>query len=812
MKLHRDPAGISLLLESGQIRLQVITESIVRCVYTLAQTFADDASHMVLPQNDATHEWEVTETNDSVTLTTRRLRLEIDRRTGAFAWYNASRELLVREPAAGGKHLEQVDVEKHIFDSTNLILTTEQTADGTKIRTEGGRVVVDRTAYTTRLDLVFSKDEAIYGLGQHEEGILNYRGQSQYLYQQNMKVAMPVIVSTRGYGILWDTNGLAAFHDDRHGTYFWTECDDEMDFYFIVGPELDDVVAGIRTLTGRPTMFPRWAYGYIQSKERYKSQDELIAIATEYRRRSIPLDCIVLDWMSWEGDLWGQKTFDPERFPNPDVFIDDLHSMDIKLMISIWPIFRNNGANHVEMRDHNFLLGNDSTYDAFNADARALYWEQANTGLFCHGVDAWWCDCSEPFECDWKGAIKPEPWKRVEFNTQEAKKYLDPEFINAYSLLHSRGIYEGQRSITDAKRVVNLTRSGFPGQQRYGAITWSGDIAANWETLRRQIADGLNFCVTGNPKWTFDVGAFFVRNKPDLWFWSGEYQDGCDDKGYRELYVRWLQVGTFLPMFRSHGTDTPREVWRFGKPGEVTYDTLVKFINLRYRLLPYLYSLAALETQAHYTSMRLLAFDFRSDVNVYDVADQFMCGPAFLVCPVLEPMYYGPDSHAIEGGGRSRTVYLPAGTDWFDFWSGEPLQGGQTTTVEATLDTMPLFVRSGSIVPLGPLVQYADEKTADPIELRIYGGANGSFDWYEDENDGYGYERGHYATVRIQWNDAENTLEFGERIGSFPGIAVDRQFHVVYVSPNSGTGINARTDTGISVTYSGKRKIVSVSR
>ena len=703
----------------GRLRVEVIDEGIVHIVYTKAAHFAAKPGVMILPQTPSPHH-KLIEEGESLVLRTQKLQLRIDRQTGHFTWLDAAGNLLLRD---AGKHLEPVPVERRVFDPT-IKITTESTADGLKVRVANAKIVFDRIAYQTKLDLIFSPGEAIYGLGQHEEGILNYRGHCQYLYHQNLKVAMPAILSTRGYGILFNTESFAVFHDDVHGSYFWTDVDDEMDFYFLTGPEFDQVIAGLRKLTGRPTMLPRWAYGYIQSKERYRTQEELLEIVREYRRRKIPLDCIVQDWCTWTGKWWGDKNPDKDRYPDPSQLVRDLHAMSAKLMVSIWPVMRGECPNQLEMRRHGFLLGNDATYNAFDPAARALYWKQANDGWFRHGVDAWWCDCTEPFEADWKGGLKPEPWKRAVINTNESKTFLDPEHINAYSMYHSRGIYEHQRAATSEKRVVNLTRSGYPGQQRYGAITWSGDTAATWQTFRRQIADGLNFTVTGNPRWTLDIGGFFVDSK-EQWFWRGDYPRGCDDPAYRELYVRWFQLGAFLPIFRSHGTDTPREIWRFGNPGDVTYDTLIRFLHLRYRLLPYIYSIAAWETLFDYTMLRLLAFDFRHDPRVYDIADQFMFGPALLVCPVTE------------ANAKTRSVYLPSGCDWHDFWTGQRHAGGQTIDAAAPLDILPLFVRAGSIIPMGPKVQHASESLDAPIELRLYDGADRRFTFYEDENDNY---------------------------------------------------------------------------
>jgi alpha-D-xyloside xylohydrolase len=519
-------------------------------------------------------------------------------------------------------------------------------------------------------------------------------------------------------------------------------------------------------------MLPRWAYGYIQSKERYRTQDELLDVVREYRRRKIPLDCVVQDWLTWSGKWWGDKNPDPQRYPDVSGLVRDLHAMRAKLMVSIWPVMRGECPNQLEMRKHGFLLGNDATYNAFEPDARALYWRQANDGWFRHGIDAWWSDCTEPFDADWRGTVKPEPWKRAVANTKEAKTFLDPETINAYSMQHSRGIYEHERAATSDRRVVNLTRSSFPGQQRYGAITWSGDTTATWETLRKQIADGLNFTVTGNPRWTLDVGGFFVDRK-EQWFWRGDYPRGCEDPAYRELYARWFQLGAFLPMFRSHGTDTPREVWSFGEPGEPVYDSLIKTLRLRYRLLPYIYSIAARETLHDYTMLRMLPFDFRHDPHVYEVKEQFMFGPALLVCPVTEP------------GATSRHVYLPAGCDWYDFRTGQRFHGGQTVRAAAPIDVIPLFVRAGSIVPLGPEVQHATESLDAPLELRVYRGRDGRFDLYDDENDNYNYEGGAYCVTPIAWDEAQGTLRIGPRAGEYPGMPANRLFIMKFV--RSGT-------------------------
>lgn len=777
LQVERDPQGFLLDTSNGRMHIAFCTPGIARIRYTLEPAFSGKDSLMVVSRPDREEvAVEVTEEPLCLRLSTGLLTIRVDKATCALRYEDARGRLLAKEPDTGGKTLERVDVIRTVFDSA-AAAEASQGADGLRVRAGEGREVVDRTAFHTKLEFEWQLEEALYGLGSHEEGMMNLRGKHQYLYQQNMKAVVPVLVSTRGYGILVDSYSLMSFHDDAFGSYIWTDVDDEMDFYFVYGPELDHIVKGIRYLTGDAPMLPQWAFGYIQSKERYVSRQELADTVREQRRRGLPLDCIVLDWQSWPGGLWGQKSLDPERFPDPAGMLEELHGLNSKLMVSIWPTMQPGGDNHREMLEKGLLLGNQATYDAFREEARQVYWEQARSGLFRYGVDAWWCDCTEPFEADWKGAVKPEPEERMRINTGESKRYLDPEMINAYSLLHSKGIYEGQRSAGSGKRVVNLTRSAYAGQHRYGTITWSGDTSANWQTLRRQIADGLNFCATGSPYWTLDIGGFFVHNKEQLWFWSGEYNGGVEDWGYRELYVRWFQLGAFLPMFRSHGTDTPRELWRFGEPGQPVYDTLVKFLKLRYRLMPYIYSLAGMVAHEGYTMLRLLAFDYREDPRVHCIGDQFMFGPALLVAPVTVPMYYGPGSVPLEGRSKTRPVYLPGGI-WYDYWTGERLCGGREIEAAAGLELLPLFVRAGSLLPTGPDIRYAGEQPDAVLHLQVFPGADSHFMLYEDEGDGYGYEQGDFSTIGLHWSEAGRTLTFEERRGGYSGMPLERSFTV----------------------------------
>lgn len=801
------PDGLLIQSERGRLALTVYSSRAIRVRYTERSAFGSQPGLMIVAQPDRRVRFDVCEAAGSLIFSTADLMIEINRQTLAFTYRDAAGYLLAREPARGGKTLTPVNVVKTIFDES-AATQSRQSVDGERSEVSNFKQVIDRQAYHTKLEFEWAAGEALYGLGSHEEGVLNLRGQHQYLYQQNMKVALPVLLSTRGYGLLLDNYSLMTFHDDAFGSYLWADIADELDYYFIYGPEFDQIVHGVRQLTGQAPMLPKWAFGYVQSKERYKTQDELIAVVKEYRVRGLPLDCIVLDWQSWPEGLWGQKTLDPERFPDPSAMTAELHRLKARLMVSIWPHMSKGGPNWLEMREKGCLLGNQGTYDAFSDKARQLYWQQANEGLFAHGIDAWWCDCTEPFEADWKGPVKPEPEERLRINTEEAKKYLDPAYINAYSLLHSKGIYKGQRNTTTTKRVVNLTRSAYPGQQRYGTITWSGDITATWETLRRQIPAGLNFCATGLPYWTLDIGAFFVGSRPDLWFWRGDYDQGVEDLGYRELFVRWFQFGAFLPMFRTHGTDTPREIWRFGEPGDMMYDTLVKYLRLRYRLLPYIYSLAGQVTHQDYTMLRALPFDFRHDPATYNISDQFMFGPALLVNPVTRPMYYAANSTPLQGVAKTRPVYLPAGSEWYDFWTGVRYSGGQTLLAEAPLSTMPLYVRSGSIIPIGPDIQSTAEQPNAALELWVYPGQDGSFTLYEDEGDNYNYEKGAFATIPIHWEEQKRCLILEERAGSYPGMPETVEFEVMIMDEKAvGYDTNHLADK-TKVVYEGKQVIV----
>ncbi len=797
--------GGSLLFVCGdrRLRLQFRTQAIVRVTYTEGRNFEDRESLIVRP-GGSFGDYLVSETVEGYSVSTSALTITVDRQKGTLRYFDNNQNVLLREPDGGGKWLTPRPVYRNVFErdeSKAFSRTIDENVDGARADAADGRPVFDRNAFEARLDFVFAEDEALFGLGSHEEGYGNLRGCSRELYQQNMKAVVPVLVSTKGYALLLDCASLMTFHDDAEGSSWWAECVDELDFYFVRGDTYAAVSEGLRSLTGPTPLPPRWLFGYVQSKERYVNAQELVEVVREYRRRNVPMDTIVLDWKSWPTDApneakWGQKSFDPQRFPSPQALTAELHSLGARLMISIWPIMTGGCADQRELLAAGLMLGNQSTYDAFSSTARELYWRQAERGLFVHGVDAWWCDCTEPFEADWSGAVKPEPDARLALNTAQSRRYLDPGLINAYSLLHSQGIYEGQRRTTTAKRVVNLTRSSYAGQHRYGTVTWNGDITATWETLRRSIPEGLNFTATGEAYWTTDVGGFFIANNPALWFWRGDYNagtrsltpaqalapdpadTGCTDLGFHELYTRWLQYAVFLPVFRSHGTDAAREIWRFGEEGTRFYDCLASYIRMRYRLLPYLYSLAAQVTFHGHAMLRAVALEYPHDPATHGLLDQFLLGPSLLVCPVTKPMYYGPNSSPIQAE-ESRPVYLPAGRGWYCFWTGERHDGGQTITAAAPLERIPLYVPTGSILMLGAVMQFTGEQPGAPYELHVYPGADAAFTLYEDAGDGYAYEQGEYALLQLFWHDAARLLTFLDREGSFPQLVTERLYNVI---------------------------------
>ncbi len=600
----------------------------------------------------------------------------------------------------------------------------------------------------------------IYGLGQYQEGKMVQRNQKLYMLQEILITAIPFFQSTKGYGLYWDNYSPTYFTDNQQETSFESTVGDCAIYYFISGGDADGVIARMRDLTGQVPMFPYWTYGYWQSKERYRSQDETVGVVKKYRELGVPIDGIIQDWQYWGTDdsYWNSMEFGNPEFPDPKGMIDEVHNLNAHIIISAWASFGPKTKQFPVMEKEGMLFdfktwplnAGVKVYDAYNPKARDIYWDYLNKGIFSLGMDGWWLDSTEP-----------DHFER-EDNDYNQKTFLGSfrKYRNLFPLLTVGGVYDHQRQTTSDKRVFILTRSAFAGQQRYGANAWSGDVVADWPALRNQISGGLNFSLCGIPYWNSDIGGFF------LWMYPKRIQN----PNYVELYVRWLQFGTFCPMMRSHGTDAPREIYQFGEKGSWAYDAIEKFINLRYRLLPYTYSVSWDVTANSSSMMRALMMDFKDDKNALDINDEYMFGKSILVCPVTEPMYTKKSKDlppADFSEIKSRKLYLPDGTKWVDFWTGETLAGGQYIEKPAPIDIMPLYVKAGSIIPMGPYVQYANEKS-DPVEVRIYPGADGEFVLYDDERDNYNYEKGMFATVNFSWEDKTRTLKIGERKGILP--------------------------------------------
>ena len=625
---------------------------------------------------------------------------------------------------------------------------------------------------------IYGSHEGIYGLGQHQAGVWNYRGESVDISQENSNISVPLMLSSKGYGIFWNNTSRSRFNNRfANILYISSEVADVIDYYFLYGPDFDKIIAGYRDLTGQAPMFGKWAYGFWQCKNRYKSQDEILGVARKYRDLHIPVDNIVQDWFWWNRK--GEFVFN-KNYPDPKAMVDQLHSENFHLMISIWPFFEPGSTNYDYMQSKGWFVDKFkyakppyhtdamAVYDATSPEARKYYWDEVNKGLFSIGLDAWWMDTTEP---------ETEGQEENILLGHKLAAGSGNRYVNVFPLLDTQAVYQGQRSASDKKRVFILSRSAFAGSQRNGVTAWSGDINSDWLSFRRQVPAGLNFALSGIPYWTTDIGGFVFGN--------------TRDPAFRELFVRWFQYGTFNPILRVHGTRNPdeNELWSYGPDAQTI---LVNFDRLRYRMLPYIYSLAWKTTSEAYTPMRPLVMDFRTDPRAQNIGDQFMFGPAFLVNPVTDP------------AATTRQVYLPD-AKWYDFWTGSTVAGGHTINAIAPLDRLPLYVRAGSILPLGPDEEWATEKPADPIELRIYRGANGDFTLYEDENDNYDYEKGAYATIPIALGRCGHTLTIGDRKGQFPGMLESRSFRVVFVErePRSGSKSGGRGRQ--SREYSGNR-------
>lgn len=904
--------GIVLKGSGFHKRILFYGSKLVRISVAKDEKFTDRESLVVIANPNL--EPEVSDKSDIIVVKSQEIKLEVDKTSGAISFFTKNGKPILLEYSKGTHTLtpKEIDNDKGFSVTQKFKLTS---------------------------------DEGVYGLGQYQDGYMNYRNREVKIVQANKVSVVPFLISTQNYGILWDNYSKSIFKDNKNGATFSAELADCIDYYFVAGDNMDDVISGYRKLTGKAPMFPKSAYGFWQSKERYTSFSELLDVVKRYRKLNIPIDNIVQDWRYW-GDKkkWSSMYFDKKTYPNAKKYIKQIHDLNVDLMVSIWPSLGGDSRIYKDMEKIGALYPSThwcggKIYDAYNPKARKIYFDHIQKGLFDLGVDALWMDGTEPEVSHTDTRDYTE--KRIK---EIGKNHIGSmaRYLNTFSLQTTKGTYEGQRNTGTKKRVYTLTRSAFAGQQRYGAVTWSGDIVSNWKTFRKQISAGVNFCMAGIPYWTHDIGAFFPSGR------GGKYPDGINDPAYRELYVRWFQFGAFSPIFRSHGTGTPREVWRFGKPGNMMFDALVKADNLRYRLMPYIYSNAWKITNQDYTFMRGLPMDFSHDKNTYSIDDQFMFGESILVKPVTKAMYHtiksqgkvidnrylqgddgvqglkveyfngrnfetkvgdnrdkcidfnwsgGPPQNLSEtnysirwsgyvvpeengkyeigltgddgyrmwlndklvvdswkeqgatyrskelnlkkgkkykikveyfqsGGGaeiklswitpsyrknnlsknlsKEVSTYLPVSEGWYDLWSGEFHQGGNHITKEYNLDVFPLFVKAGSIIPVGPFIQYTTEKPAKEIELRVYAGSDAEFTLYEDENDGYNYEKGVYSTIKFDWNDDSKTLTIDKRNGEFPGMIKERVFRVVKVGSGNGNGLKDSRKYE-KITYKGEK-------
>ena len=905
--------GVVISIDSSFVKAQFYKDNIVRIQKWTKSSSDVKKSLVVIIDTLQKVDVKVEQEDGFVVLTTNALIVKISEKDGAISYFDISNKQILKE--------------KGSFEFTKYTSPNEN-------------------AWSIKQSFDLSKDEAVYGFGSNQNGIMNYRGQEVLLVQSNTNAVIPFLWSTTGYGILWDNYSKTIFKDSSAGTSIWSDVADNIDYYFIASPKADTIISGYRYLTGAAPMFGKWAYGYWQSKEHYDTQAELMAVAEKYRKLQIPIDNMIQDWDYWNGAAnWSGMFFDKTLFPKPQEMMDKLHAMNYHAIISIWPAIGPATPMYKDFLAKGFLYkpvgwAGFKYYDAYNPEANALYYQYLKNGLWCFGLDGWWIDSTEP---DVVNACTKES---TDYEMKKMGKcYLGSfdRYMNTFSIAMIDPLYKNIRR--DGKqRSFILTRSTFAGQQRNAAVTWSGDIGASWQVYKDQITAGLNHSMAGVPYWTFDIGSFV------LGAYDGVFSNGGKDPAYQELYTRMFQFGAFCPIFRSHGSETPREIWEFGEFSPV----LVKFDNLRYRLMPYIYSQAWKVTNEDYTIMRGLAMDYTSDTKVYNVNDQYLFGSSMMVCPVTEYQKYkapikseivpskvfktkegkqglhvayykdkkytklgldtvvpqvnivwytgrpkyvtdsmysirwetkltptesGPyqfhllsfDAKRIKINGKelkmvytsveqytevilleagksydfvletengstgaarmilewktpsifaaeklketratTRQVYLPKGATWFDFWTGKSYSGGTTIAADARIETMPLFIPAGSIIPMGPFVQYASEKPYDNLEIRVYKGADGSFTLYEDENDGYNYEKGVYSTIDFTWNNAKGELTIADRKGSYPGMLQTRKFSIVLVTEAKGTGIETSKTFDKVIDYKGKKIIVKL--
>jgi len=773
-----------------KISVEFYSPNIVRVVKAPVEHNYQKQSLVVIAQPE-----EVNVSRKGNTLQSGELTVKVDARTGALTFSSHGKTLL-REKA--GSAFEQ--------------------------RTEGP----DAGSYRVTQTFMLDKDEAIYGLGTFQNGKMNRRGEHKLMEQSNLEDFQNVLQSIKGWGLFWDNYSRTQFDDDAvKGMSFSSEVGDCVDYYFMYGGSADGVIAQMRKLSGDVPMFPLWTYGFWQCKERYKSADELLGVLNKYRELQVPLDGIIQDWQYWGPNyLWNAMDFLAEEYRQGQQMIDRVHQQNAHFMISIWASFGPMTKAYQQLNEKGLLYDFETwpqsgltgwppnmdypsgvrVYNAFTPEGRAIYWQNLKT-LFDKGVDGWWMDSTDPdffnpqdTDYDQK-AGGPATWRRMR---------------NAFPLETVRGVYQAQRKDSEQKRVFIMTRSAFAGQQHYGSNMWSGDVASSWDMLRKQVPAGLSYTLTGNPNFNTDIGGFFCGSYNTLGGGSAP-----KNPQYQELFVRWMQYALFCPIFRSHGADAPREIWQFGKKGEPIYDAIEKMIRLRYRFIPYLYSTAWQVTSSNASYMRPLFSDFAKDKKVWNMTDEFLFGKSILAAPILKAQYTeekiiredamtGWDRKEVTDGQTATRIdwtttkqvdkYLPKGTLWYDFWSGQSYRGGQTLKLQTQLDRVPMFVRAGSILPLAPEMQYVGEKKWDNLEIRVYPGADAEFTLYEDEGDNYNYEQGQFTEIPFQWNDRTRTLIIGARKGEYPGMLQHRHFTILLPGE----------DTGKSIEYTGQETSVKL--
>jgi alpha-D-xyloside xylohydrolase len=751
-----DANGVTFSMNVGLMRLQVCQEDIIRVQYTTNASLPAKTSLSVNKVWDIPS-FSVTDNAGIVTIATSRMKAKVNKSNGSISYTDLDDNVILSE------------------DSTNSKTVTAVTVEGVS---------------TNKIETLFNSpaDEALFGLGQHQDNVMNRKGTNRRILNANTEINVPVLVSNKGYGIFWDNYSTSNFYggESSNTKYrYVSEAGEMVDYYFFYGPGIDRVVALYRTATGAAPLFPKWAYGLFHSKDKYGRQSELLAVKDGYRNNKIPLDCIVQDWDYWTPYTWGSHFMDESRYPDPAGMMTNLHNANVHGIISIWPEYEYTSTPRKTGDQDNYNAlnaigalypsgGNHHFYDTFNANARTLVYQQIYDRLVGkYGWDGIWADNTEP-------QAYPDAINMRTVNTALGKGAL---YINAYPLQHSKALYEGWRKVgPNQKRVYVLTRSAFAGQQRYGSTCWSGDINCDFATYAKQIPAGLNFAIAGMPYWTTDIGGY--------WGHSVDWSTSANN----ELFTRWFQYGAFCPIFRIHGGGS-RELYG-NQWSATTKANLLTIDNLRYRLMPYIYSLAWKVTHEGYSIMRPLVFDYRNDSNVFNIKDQFLFGPAFLVNPVTS------------AGATSRSVYLPSGT-WYNFWTGSTQNGGSRISASAPLSEIPLFIKAGSIVPMGPNIQYATQ-SIDPLEIRVYKGQNGSFTLYEDQGDTYNYESGQYSQISFTWNESTQQLTIGARTGSYSGMPVNRTFNIVWVTSNHGNGVNVSAADQV-VNYDGTQVVVNSS-